>query len=303
VIVHLNGQLLPADQARISPLDRGFIFGDGIYEGLRSIPDQRGGRDTRIIGWRQHVDRMNNGLREAAIDFDAAALEQPTHDLLKANSLTDAFIYWQVTSGTPRPTDPPRSRVKPRGLPPTVFGYCTPQPPLESITTPPTKKVITCRDIRWEMGHIKSISLFGNVWATRKADQAGAEEVIFIRGGDENGRGGLVTEGLATNLVFSFTRNGKTEIATPSLESAPMLHGVTRMILTKILPEIVERPIHAEEVAQAGEIMLIGTTTLVTSIVSINGRAVRDGKPGPVAQRLLGLLLDAIRNRQDDFGH
>ena len=295
MVFHLNGQLVLPDQARISPLDRGFIFGDGIYEGLRAIhvDDGNAPRPARIIGWKQHVDRMNAGLRELAIDFDAALLEKPTHDLLSSNGMTNAFVYWQVTSGTPRlEQDPPRSRLAPAGLKPTVFGYCTPQPPLDELTTPPVKKVITCRDIRWEMGQIKAISLCGNVWATRQAARAGAEEVIFTRNG-------LVTEGLATNLVFAFERNGKVEIATPSLDSAPMLAGVTRSILVKLLPDFVQRPIREEEIAQASEVMLIGTTTMVTTIGAINGKAVGDGKPGPVARRLHDLLVGAIRSGSD----
>lgn len=295
MVFHLNGQLVLPDQARISPLDRGFVFGDGIYEGLRAIHVEDGNapHPARIIGWKQHVERMNNGLRELAIDFDAASLEQATHDLLSSNGMTNAFVYWQVTSGTPRlEKDPPRSRLAPAGLKPTVFGYCTPQPSLDELTAPPVKKVITCRDIRWEMGQIKAISLCGNVWATRQAARAGAEEVIFTRNG-------LVTEGLATNLVFAFTRDGRTEIATPALDSAPMLAGITRSILVELLPELAQRPIREQEIEQASEVMLIGTTTMVTTIGSINGRAVGDGRPGPVARRLHDLLVGAIREGRD----
>lgn len=304
MIVHLNGQLMPIAEARISPLDRGFVFGEGIYEGLRAIAwPGHDAAESRVVGLRLHARRMQSGLREAHIDFDAMQLGPLTDALLSANAMRDAFVYWQVTGGTPGPTDPPRSRIAPRAMRPTVFGYCTPQPPLEAITQPPTKKVTICRDIRWELGHVKSISLMGNVLSARKADAAGADEAIFVRAEDGRLNAGVVTEGLATNIVFAFRRaahdRDDVTIVTPSLDSAPMLAGITRDLLLRLAPEIVQRPVHTSEIAAASEVMLIGTTTMVTSVVAIDGHPVGDGMPGPVARRLLGVLLKGIRAGRD----
>jgi D-alanine transaminase len=295
VIVHLNGRLLPLAEAHISPLDRGFLFGDGIYEGLRAITDDAATDGTRIVGRRLHAERMDAGLREAGIGFDAFTLDRPTIDLLRANNMREAFVYWQVTAGTPGPGDPPRHRMPPKNMTPTVFGYCAPQPPIATITGPLRKRVVTCPDMRWHLGHVKSISLMGNVWAAKRAQSAGADEAIMVRGS-------LLTEGLATNVLLVVREQGEVRIVTPSLDSAPMLAGVTRRLLLDWAPEIVERPVHASELETALEVMLIGTTTYITSCTHVDGRPIHSGEPGPVAHRLASVLLDGIRAGRDRNG-
>ncbi len=303
MIVHLNGQLLPREAATISPFDRGFLLGDGVYEGLRSIPV--GDSDARIIGLRPHVRRMQSGLDEAGIAWDAAAIGRSSLELLRANGLREAFVYWQVTRGTPPEGEPVRSRAPARGsaMRPTVFGYCTSQPALESIMVPPTKRAILCRDVRWSLGHLKSISLMGNVLTALRADAAGADEAVLVRTGpDGNLSDGLLSEGLATNIVLALPRaGGGAEIVTPSLDSAPMLSGITRSILVRVSPDIVQRPVRASELERASEVMFVGTTTLVTSVTHLDGRPVGDGQPGPEARRLLGVLTGAIREGQDNW--
>lgn len=306
MIVHLNGTLLAAQDARISPFDRGFVFGDGVYEGLRSIPTT-GGAGRRIIGSERHVARLRGGLEITGIGWDPSHLEQLSVELVSANNLTDAFVYWQVTRGTPGPGDPVRSRAPSGTMTPTVFGYCTPQPPLDSFKAPPTKSVMTCDDRRWSMGHLKSISLMGNIVAALEADRAGADEAIFIQHG-------LVAEGLATNVMLAIPRGdgvgrgdpgGRSghaaaiELVTPSLESVSILSGVTRGLLLKARPDIVERAVTPGELGEASEVMLLGTTTFVTSVVKVNDRVIGDGAPGPAARSLLATLLDLIREGRD----
>lgn len=280
---------MPIERARISPLDRGFVFGDGVYEGLRAVAVD-GGRGTHIVALGHHLDRMRRSLRECWIGFEPAALEQASYDLLAANALRDAFVYWQVTRGTPRldAGDPARTRVPAPGMAPTVFGYCAPQPPLSAFAEPARRTAVTLEDVRWTLGHIKSTSLMGNVLLTMAADRAGAEEAIFLRHG-------LVAEGTATNVLVAVDGpRGAREVATPSLESVPILKGVTRSILLDAGCGIVERAVKAEELERASEIMVIGTTTMVASIVRLNGRPVGAGAPGPEARRLLKTLLSAI---------
>jgi D-alanine transaminase len=297
MLIHLNGQLLSREQARIDPFDRGFIFGEGIYEGLRSIAWKD---STRIVGLKQHIRRMQRGLDTAGIRHDITNLGDLSAELVRANSLRDAFVYWQITGGAPGEGDPVRSRARGRNTRPTMFGYCTPQPSLDSQTVPATKRAITQPDLRWHLGWVKSISLMGNVLAARNADERGCDESIFIRGGNESGNGGLVAEGLATNVLLALPgREGKTHLVTPALDSAPMLAGVTRDILLRLDPTIVQRPISAEELSDAREIMLLGTTTMVTSIVQLNGKQIGDGTPGPESRRLLELLVGALREGKD----
>jgi D-alanine transaminase len=291
VIVHLNDKLVPAEEAFVSAFDRGFIFGDGVYEGLRSIRWD-GGDGRRIVGVERHIERMRRGLEATGIEWSPRDLDRMTLELLEANGLADAFVYWQVTRGTPSPGMPVRSRVPGKGMRPTVFGYCSPQPALESFVAPPTKSAATCEDKRWLLGRLKCTSLMGNVLASMEADAAGAEDAIFVRDG-------VVTEGLATNVIV-VDQHGR--IATPSLDSAPMLAGVTRAVLLEEVSEIEERPIREPELAGAAEIILTGTTTMVTSVIKLDGRVVGDGTPGPAARRLLGALVGAIRAGRDGAG-
>jgi D-alanine transaminase len=219
-------------------------------------------------------------------------------ELLKANGMRDAFVYWQITRGTPTESEPLRQRVPPtRGLRAgvTVFGYCAAQPSLDELAQngPIGKACALIEDPRWSMGHLKSTSLIGNVVAAIEADrrgEQGGEEAILVRRG-------TVCEGLATNVLV-VTRGG--ELVTPSLESAPMLAGITRAILINELGrELTQRRLTSGELAEAREIMLTGSSTMVASVVRLDGRLVGCGTPGPVAARLLGVLLDAIRAGRD----
>ena len=172
--------------------------------------------------------------------------------------------------------------------------------PLHAQREPATKKVITCRDIRWELGWLKSISLMGNVMLAARADVARCEEAILLRGGDEHGRGGLVSEGLATNVLLVLAGDGGVmELVTPALDSAPILSGVTRQFLLKLDPKIRERAVPAADLSRAQEVMLLGTTTMVTSVIEIDGRRIGDGTSGPHAHRLLRLLLEGLESGRD----
>lgn len=295
MIVHLNGRLIPRDQAVVSVFDRGFVFGDGVYEGLRAVPGAGG---VRIVGKMFHVERLRRGLQEAGIGVEADFLGPASEELCRANGLTDAFVYWQVTRGTPGPGEAVRSRNPTPGTRPTVFGYCTPLGSLQALASPPTKRVGVIRDIRWELGHLKSTALMGNVLCALEAGRSGAEEAILVRHrGDQR----IVSEGLATNVVLALPKaGGGTEVVTPSLESAPMLAGVTRRILLREVPGIVEREVLEHELSTASEVMLIGTTTYVTACTHVDGRVVGDGVAGPVARRLFGELVRAIVEGRDD---
>lgn len=282
VQVYLNGKIVPAAQAQISVFDRGFLFGDGLYEGLRAF-------DGRVVALDRHVKRMSDGLREIALAFDPASLVRPTQDLLRANNLKDAFIYWQVTRGTPGAGRPVRARIPPPDITPTVMMYCVPTPGLGSYPPVPTKIACVIPDLRWHRGHVKSISLLGNVLAALDAEQAGCDDAILARGD-------LAGEGTSANLIAVVPRaGGGDEVVTPSMSSVSILGGVTRDLLLESDASILERPLHVEELRNAREIMLCGTLTMITSITRLDGVPVGDGVPGPHALRLLNLLLSSIR--------
>mgnify|MGYP001175073259 CR=1 FL=1 len=285
MLVYLNGSLVPHEKAVVSVFDRGFLFGDGVYEGLRS---SRG----VVIGLERHVARMRDGLQEARIrGFAPASLGPLTDQLLGANKLSDAFIYWQVTRGAP-PGDegPARARTIRGSLAPTVLGFATPVAAVADCRTPEVRRVSLRPDTRWTRGHLKSTSLLGGVLAAFEADEAGADDAIMVRDG-------VVTEGTATN-VFAVIKG---RVVTPSLESAPMLSGVTRAMILDADPSVEQRPITVEELKAAEEIMLVGTKTMVAGVASLDGRPV--GKPGsapgPKTREMLSALVRTINTEVD----
>ncbi len=289
MLVHLNSQLLPVDQARISPLDRGFLFGDGIYEGLRAF-------DGRVVAMDLHIKRMQAGLNTARIPWDAARLAPITEQLLAANNLKDAFIYWQVSRGCPAPGQPIRTRLLKGQITPTVFGYAVATPPLKTYeppNPPPSKTMAIVQDTRWLRGQMKSISLLGSVLAAIEADETGADDAVLVRDG-------LVAETTSANVVLAVPRaDGTTELVTPSLESVPILAGVTRDVLIEAAPRhglpITQRAVYLEELRSATEIMALGTLTMVTSVTKLDGKPVGAGSPGPLARKLMDVMLKAIR--------
>lgn len=274
MIVYLNGTLIPVEHARVSVLDRGFLFGDGVYEGLRTT---RG----RVIALDRHLERMRAGLAESRIDFEPAALVEPTRRLLEANASPDAFVYWQVTRGAPGSGDPVRQRL-PSRMSPTALAFVQPVPALSSLGEPAGKSCAVAPDFRWLRGHVKSIALHGNVMAAIEGAESGSEDVIFVREG-------IVAEASSSN-VFALV-DGR--LVTPSLDSTSMLAGVTRSLLLDVMPEIETRALTERELREADEIMLAGTLTMVASVTRLDGRPVGAGRPGPAAHSLLRTLVEA----------
>lgn len=278
MLIHLNSQIVPRDCAVVSVFDRGFLFGDGVYEGLRTT---RG----RVIGLDRHVERMRAGLSEARIGgFDPASLGELTAELIRANGLSEAGVYWQVTRGTPPDGAPPRARLPHPGTRPTVMGFAVPMKAPEAYVSPEVRRLSLRPDTRWTRGHLKSIALLGGVLAAIEADELGADDAVMHKDG-------LVTEGTATN-VFAVI-GGK--MVTPSLESAPMLAGVTRALILAEDPSIEVRPVTVEELRRADEVMLTGTYTMVSAGSTLDGVPIGKGSvPGDGARRLLSVLLRAI---------
>lgn len=287
--IYLNGEIVSRGEARIDPFDRGFVFGDGVYEGLRAF-------DGRVVGLSGHVARLASGLAATGIPWDASLLGGVCERLLEANSLRDAFIYMQCTRGAPGPGEPVRSRVAAGPIRPTIFAYATPTPGLNTYAATPTKRAITTPDTRWLRGLIKSISLMGSVLAAYEAEAAGCDDAILIRtmpGGEK-----LAAEGTSANLIAVVPAPDGTQIVTPPLDGAPILAGVTRDILLAAAArrgvEIAVRNLPEHELLAAREIMLCGTLTMVTAITHLNGKPVGEGAPGPETNRLLRVLVEAI---------
>ena len=269
--VYLNGQFLPADQAKISVLDRGFIFGDGVYEVWRVI-------DGRLFEHERHDRRLRRGLKALGIDMAARevdALAGVAHRLLKDNELTsgEGTFYIEITRGAaPRTHAYPPADTKP-----TVFAMVS-RFEVPHALRAAGAKAITQPDVRWLHCDIKTVQLLPNCMAKQKANEAGALEAILVRDG-------VVTEGTHTSVLG--VKDGV--LCTHPL-SPLILPSVTREVVIEIAREqgieVREKAFNAAELFALDELFVSGTTTDVTPIVEVDGRRIGGGTPGPVSRAL-----------------
>jgi len=278
-LVWLGGALLPASKARISPLDRGFLFGDGVYEVVRFF----GGVG---IGLDLHVARLGASLAELRIrGIDPTCLRTISHALLTANGLTDAAVYLQISRGTAQV----RSHIPPAHIEPTVFAVATPCGGLDELERLTTVHCAAARDERWLRCAIKSTSLLGSVLPMVEHAASGAEEVILIRDG-------LVSEGTSTNVFVEVDG----VLVTPPVDSEPsILHGVMR---TRLLEACIRegvpcavRPVTEAQLNAAREVIVTASKRMYSAVTRLGDRAVGDGSIGPLARRAHAALLKRLR--------
>ncbi|HEX8106589.1 MAG TPA: D-amino-acid transaminase [Kofleriaceae bacterium] len=281
--VYLNGEYVPHERAVISVDDRGFVFGDGIYEGIRAIEGQ-------IFEWQAHADRMIDGLTGIRIEFGAdrvAALRGVCERLLRDNQLTtgDAFLYLQVTRGSA-----PRAHAfPPAGTPPSV--YVSASRLARRVDQQQSGvKAVTYPDLRWARCDWKTINLLGSVLARQAAVDAGAFEAVMLRDG-------VVTEG-ASSTIFG--------VVDGVLRTHPLGHrilpSVTRKVVMALIAElrlpVEERAISEAELRRVDELFLCGTANNVTPIISLDGRPVGAGTPGPLTAQLREALDARLYGRR-----
>jgi D-alanine transaminase len=277
--VYLNGQFLPAEQAKLSVLDRGFIFGDGVYEVWRVI-------EGKLFEHARHDRRLKRGLKSIEIAFpdkEVDALAGVADRLLRENDLThgEGTFYVEITRGAA-----PRTHAyPPAGTKPTVFGMVS-RFEVPHALRETGARAITQPDVRWLHCDIKTVQLLPNVMAKQKAQLAGALEAIYIRDG-------IVTEGTHTS-VFG-VKNG--ELLTHPL-SPLILPSITRELILEIAREqgvrVREAPFTDTELFALDELFVSGTTTDVTPIVDVDGRRIGAGKPGPVSKALYAGLQSRL---------
>lgn len=281
MLVYLNGEYLPAEEAFVPVVDRGFIFGDGLYEVTRAV-------DGRLFAEGGHWLRLERGLRALGIDvrghLDRASVREASERLLRENGLTrgHATVYLQVTRGAA-----PRTHwFPPEGTPPTVYLSASPFKIPEDLRTNGAS-AITLPDIRWARCDLKTVNLLGAVLAKQRAREAGAFDAVLIRDG-------AVTEGGATNVFAVIDGRLRTYP-----KSNYILPGITRDIVIDLAREqgleVEEAAVFAHEIHDAQEIFFTGTTTDVQPVVKLDDRRVGDGRPGPVAiamQKALMALME-----------
>ena len=270
--VFFNGEYVPKSSVHLSPDDRGFLFGDGVYEVVRSY----GGR---IFAQDEHLKRLHRGLCELRIrGVDAADFATVTYELLERNGLAtdDALVYMQVTRGAA----PRRHAFPPAATAPTRYATAMPFQPKGDPAV--GVKVVTLPDTRWARCDIKSVNLLPNCLANQLAQEAGAVEAIFVRDG-------VALEGTASSLLGVFGEEVRT-----APKSNYILPSITREVVLDVCREagvcVSETPIFAHQLESARELFLAGTTLELMPIVEVDGRPVGDGSPGPVHRRLYDLF-------------
>lgn len=280
-IVYLNGDFLPINEARVSVLDRGFLFGDGVYEVVPIYNGKTFQLDEHIARLQHSLDAIKLEVQTAAIDF--VKIIASLLELNNAIESQDYSLYIEVTRG---PAEE-RAHAFPGQVSPTIFLMLKPLKPLIYEELQCGKKAITHQDIRWQYCHIKSISLLPNVLLYQAALNSDCDETILIRDG-------LVVEGTSSNVFM--VKNGV--VFTPPL-SQERLSGVTRSVILKILQEnslpFYEQNITVEQLFTADEVWISSSTRSIFPIVVIDGRIIGDGKAGAIWQKVMQLYL--IRKR------
>ena len=276
-IVYVNGAYLPEEEATISIFDRGFIFGDGIYEGIAVYG--RPGQAPRLFRFEQHMARLERGLKETRIanPHTREQWQQIALDLIAAHpehaSVTDWFYYFQVTRGVAL-----RDHPMLQGLTPTVFATCLPMKPPSDAQRAQGVACVTADDFRWQKAHIKSISLLGAVFARQISFDAGALETVMFRDG-------FLSEAASSNVWV--VKNGR--VFGPPKDNL-VLEGIRYGAIEELCRQegigFELRRIPKAEVLAADELMLSSATKEVLPITTLDGQPVGNGRPGPVTQKL-----------------
>ncbi|QPG04437.1 aminotransferase class IV [Salinimonas marina] len=273
----LNNAYMPLEQASISPMDRGFLFGDGIYE---VIPTHYG----KPIGLQAHLSRMSDGLAELQIDNPYSAQQWQTliDTLIQRNrsELGSDYIgvYLQITRGTVMS----RQHAYPQDITPTVFGYgfTLAAPPATTPEQVTTLDVALLKDRRWERCHIKSTSLLGNVMHFEQGKAQGKQEAILLNAHDE------VTEASSCNVFVVW----QGDIYTPPLDYQ-LLPGITRKLVIESLAKegiaVYEQVISKTMLLQAQEVWLTSSSKEITPVTHIDEQTIGEGQAGPVWEAAL----------------
>ena len=275
-VAFINGTFVPMAEAKVSIEDRGFQFGDGVYEVIRTYK----GRPFELEA---HLTRLDRSA--TALD-----LKQPyshdewTHHILEAirrAAYPEAKIYVQVTRGVA-----PRDHAYSDDATPTVVMTVREFHPLDRSVQAAGVEAITTEDIRWGRCDIKSVNLLANVLARQQVKQAKVFEAILVNEG-------LVTEGAVSNVMVV---QGGTVVTAP--QGSRILSGITRTVVLELarsegLP-VQERFVSQADIYEADEVFLTGTTVEVLAVIRVDGKVIGDGRPGPIAQRLAARFTSRV---------
>jgi D-alanine transaminase len=278
-IAYVNGSFVPLSEAKVSILDRGFLFADGIYE----VAAVLGGK---LVDNASHLARLKRSVGEIALELPESLerIEEIQQELVARNKLESGLVYLEVTRGA----DTGRDFAFPKGVKPTLVMFTS----VKDIVNAPSAKtgiaVITVPDIRWERRDIKSVALLAQVLAKQAAAAAGAGEAWMI----EDGK---VTEG-GSSSAFILTQD---DVLVTRQNGSEILPGCTRKAVVKLAEErqlrVEERAFTVGEALAAKEAFITSASSFVQPVVSIDGEPIANGKPGATATRLREIYIDFAR--------
>jgi D-alanine transaminase len=277
-IAYVNGSFVPLADAKVSVLDRGFLFADGIYEVSAVL-------DGRLVDNEAHLARLKRSVGEIALPLPEtlARIEEIQHELIARNSLVEGLVYIQVTRGAA-----PRDFVFPKGVKPTLVMFATAKTIVETPAAKSGIAVKTVPDIRWERRDIKSVALLAQVLAKQAAAEAGCQEAWMI----EDGK---VTEG-GSSSAFILTGD---DVLVTRPNSSAILPGCTRKAVIALAEErqlrVEERSFSVDEALAAKEAFITSASSFVQGVVTIDGHSVANGKPGPMTIRLREIYVQFAR--------
>lgn len=286
ITAYLNGTFLPLEDASVPVMDRGFLFGDGVYE----VIPVYGGKLFRLA---HHLQRLRNSLQAIRIDnpLTESGWETMLTELVSRNVTPDQAVYLQVTRGVAAKRD----HAFPADIRPTLFAMSTPMATSADIDSIAGATAITLPDIRWKLCNIKAITLLPNVMLRQQALDAGAVEAILIKDG-------YAIEGAASNIFI--VKNGL--LITPPNGPA-LLPGITRDLIIELAARHAipfrEADITEAELFGADEIWLTSSTREMSPVTLLDDTIISAGKPGPLWKHMISLYQDykaALRNGKAD---
>ena len=268
MIVYINGDFLPKEEAKLSPFDRGFLFADGVYEVIRTY-------NGKLFRYEDHMDRLRRSMDSIKLEYDLSSIKNIIHQLIEYNNLdkNESLIYIQITRGI----SVPRSHKFPESVLPTIFISTT---QIEENDTDRKKgiSIITLEDLRWKRCDIKSVSLLPTVLSNEEANKKGAREAILFRDG-------LITEGTHTNF---FAAKDETIFTAP--EGNHILSGITRKIVLELCNQldipISEEFIKKDKLKTFEEFFVTSTTKEITPVIKIDSFTVSGNQPGQLTMKL-----------------
>ena len=275
-IAYVNGSFVPLSEAKVSILDRGFLFADGIYEVAAVL-------DGKLIDNASHLARLERsvGEIELALPETTARIQEIQKELIARNKLESGMVYLEVTRGA----ETGRDFAFPKGVKPTLIMFTSTKDIINAPSAKTGIKVITVPDLRWARRDIKSVALLAQVLAKQAAAVAGAGEAWMI----EDGK---VTEG-GSSSCFILTQD---DVIVTRQNGSEILPGCTRKAVVALAEErqlrVEERAFTIEEALAAKEAFVTSASVFVQAVVSIDGKQVADGKPGPMTNRLREIYVD-----------